>query len=745
MSSGPPPLKRVGSTAQRLAEKPYEKRVCRIEAHYPPPPTGELLECPTPEEYVDAISAAGFEVAIVSGAFNRGTPRFPSRIFAPHPHLDQDLNPRFIELCHRRGIIVLSYYPINFSKPLRDLHPEWLMQFVDDGRPFPENQGWFCFNSPFRDWLPECLSDFMDNLDIDGFYFDDVNWGSHDEAPYVPSCCCRFCARQFNEDTGFDIPRKVDFDSMAFRHFVNWRYDKLIEFLHHLFGSVRSRYPDAVLDLNTYYWPAAEWSQGHPIASLRLHEVGGHSFVETFPAPHRYLREPGFVAKVLRASGTPFGLFRVPSEPLKGFGLAPYPRGHEAAVFAAVAMAHGGASCGEPLPGRVIKGGNIFVNADAHRRVFDGMRQREDYLEGESLKYLALHYSTRNRDFNPGEIHRGPLTGPGWRQLHQRYVHGTYEMLNRSHLPLDLAFDEHIVPGHLGQYGLLFLSNSACLSDAQCEAIAAYVDGGGTLIATCQTSLLDELGYDRGRFGLEKVLGVEYAGTREKTGEDGQKREEGPIALVPQEERLRKEMGDIICMYGREAKIRTRGGVEILCTRSNLEDVNPLDRFHPQRPFDSGEPAVVVNRFGRGRAYYLAADVGSAFMESPYAMLKRFVVHLVRRTTAPFEIEAPEALEITAAVRPSGELMVHLVNNPNPLIPWRIYNEEDFDNHRDDGAFHAPRELVPLRDIVVRFTGLEVKSARLPLQGRNLEIDSDVVLVPRVELHEVLVLEVEDE
>ena len=147
------------------------------------------------------------------------------------------------------------------------------------------------------------------------------------------------------------------------------------------------------------------------------------------------------------------------------------------------------------------------------------MRQREDYLEGESLKYLALHYSTRNRDFNPGEIHRGPLTGAGWRQLHQRYVHGAYEMLNRSHLPLDLASDEHIVPGHLGQYGLLFLSNSACLSDAQCEAIAAYVDGGGTLIATCQTSLLDELGYDRGRFGLEKVLGVEYAGTREKTGE----------------------------------------------------------------------------------------------------------------------------------------------------------------------------------------------------------------------------------
>ena len=28
-------MKRVGSTTQRLKELPYEKRACRIEAHYP--------------------------------------------------------------------------------------------------------------------------------------------------------------------------------------------------------------------------------------------------------------------------------------------------------------------------------------------------------------------------------------------------------------------------------------------------------------------------------------------------------------------------------------------------------------------------------------------------------------------------------------------------------------------------------------------------------------------------------------
>ncbi len=66
------------------------------------------------------------------------------------------------------------------------------------------------------------------------------------------------------------------------------------------------------------------------------------------------------------------------------------------------------------------------------------MKKRVAYLEGESLKYLALHYSTQNRDFYPEEIHHGPPSSADWRQLHQRYVHGVYEMLNRSHIPLEL-------------------------------------------------------------------------------------------------------------------------------------------------------------------------------------------------------------------------------------------------------------------------------------------------------------------
>ena len=105
MSAASIPLKRVGSTAQRLAAIPYEKRLCRIESHYPPPPDpgGKTPVMMPPEEYADIIGDCGYEVIVISGEHNRGTPRFPSNIFAPHPELENDLLPRFIEAVPREG------------------------------------------------------------------------------------------------------------------------------------------------------------------------------------------------------------------------------------------------------------------------------------------------------------------------------------------------------------------------------------------------------------------------------------------------------------------------------------------------------------------------------------------------------------------------------------------------------------------------------------------------------------------
>ena len=717
-------LKRVGSTAQRLAELPYERRVCRVEAHFPHPhmPGEPDPEMPV-EEYVDHISEAGYEVCIVSGEFNRGTPRYRSKMITPYPNVENDKLPRFLEVAHEKGILVLTYYPIIYTKPLLPLHPEWQMKFLDDGRPEPENLGWFCFNSPYRDWLPEYLIEFMDNLDLDGFYFDDTNYGTHEDRPWTPSCHCSYCEEQFRSETGLEIPRKVDFDSMTFRRFINWRYEKMIDFMHHLYSSVHVKYPDAIMDLNSYVRPQTDWSDGHPISSYRLEEVGGHFFVETF----RSLREPGFVAKVLRSTGTPFSIFRNVTQSLKGFGIAPQAEVYSAAVCCFASVANGGTQCGAPL------GDVTHFRKDTIKQLFTELKKRADYIEGDTVKDVALHYSQMNRDFKPSELPKN--TGKvHFHQLGQPDMYGVYEMLNRAHVVLDMALDEHLTRERLSQYRVLFLANSVCLGDAHCEAIRDFVDQGGTLIATHQTSLLDEWGQERGGFALGDVMGVEYQGVTA----DG---EDHPVIYIPHDEQLTAKLDEIICFYGQDAVVTAASNTDILCTRSTIEETRALNTFSAETEHDSGQPAITSNSFGKGQAIYIAGDVGGAYMNSPYPPLRRLTAELVGRSKSPLAVDAPEQIEMTAALRPSGELMIHLVNNPTPLLPWKVKDRNEYDELHT--TYHALYEINPIRDVRITLNGYKVRSARLPLQNRELDLSGNpaIITVPQVDLHEVVLVE----
>jgi hypothetical protein len=726
-------MKRIGSTAQRLRELPYEKRVCRAEYYpiclpYLPPAAVAPDADQTIKEYVDIIHDVGLEVQVVLPAIDRGTPRFRSKMIPPHPHVDRDLLPRYLELAHDKGIIILGYYPVNYCKPLKSLHPEWLMEMLDDGRPPSENLGWFCFNSPYRAWLRDYLIEFLDNLDLDGFYFDDLNWGSHEKGPWYPSCCCRYCEKLFAAETGLEIPREVDFDSVGFRHFVNWRYDKFRDFILHLLARIKEKHPDAILEVQTYMEPTADWSLGHPLNPLHVEKVGAY----LFDCTGRSLREPSLVAKTLRATGAPFSVFRNLSQTLEGFGAAPYAERFSAAVFAFSAIANGGQPCGLPI------GHPLAIQKDTMQWLFTELKKRADYIEGDTVKYAALHYSQQSRDFRPSELHRNR-----WRahrgELGQKDALGAYEMLNRSHLVLDFVLDEHLAEQRLSSYQVLFLSNSACLSEDQCAAIARFVENGGTLIATHETSLLDELGYERENFALAETLGVDFCERRH----DGE--EHGAVYLA-RDDKIREENGELLCFYGRDLQVALRPGAGALCTRSNLaahgDDLQDgLSAYRPGGQHDTGEPAVVLNEYGRGRAIYIAGDVGGAFMNSPYPPLMRFVAGLVKRTPPPLEIEGPQALEVTAVRRPSGELMVHLINNPTPLIPWRIADDDDLDRLGPDmGSFNAVLELAPLRDIRVRFNGPQVNSVRMPLQGMDLAVEDGAVVVPEVKLHEVLLV-----
>ena len=68
-----------------------------------------------------------------------------------------------------------------------------------------------------------------------------------------------------------------------------------------------------------------------------------------------------------------------------------------------------------------------------------------------------------------------------------------------------LMEDEHLRP-----YKLLILPNIAALSDDQCTRLRKFVEAGGSVLATYETSLYNEEGKPRADFGLSDVFGVSY-------------------------------------------------------------------------------------------------------------------------------------------------------------------------------------------------------------------------------------------
>ena len=107
-------VKRVGPTAQRSKELPYEKRVCRLED------TGFLfwskrsgLESSL-EDDVALLSEVGLEVLVIGTELFKELPHFKSDLIPPPPNADLDVMPTGLELLHQKGILVLSYYPMNW-------------------------------------------------------------------------------------------------------------------------------------------------------------------------------------------------------------------------------------------------------------------------------------------------------------------------------------------------------------------------------------------------------------------------------------------------------------------------------------------------------------------------------------------------------------------------------------------------------------------------------------------------------
>ncbi|MGD9495471.1 MAG: beta-galactosidase trimerization domain-containing protein [Armatimonadota bacterium] len=142
--------------------------------------------------------------------------------------------------------------------------------------------------------------------------------------------------------------------------------------------------------------------------------------------------------------------------------------------------------------------------------------------------------------------------------------------LQELQLMYNYVAPEQILAGELARYRVLFLPFTSAISDEMADALVAWVEAGGTLIADVRLAITDEHGAPRDGGVLARLMGV---------------RRVQPAAIYE------------------AVELTGPGGASF--TTSAREVIEPVDDAQVNGSYPDGTPALIFRDLGAGRTVYL--------------------------------------------------------------------------------------------------------------------------------------------
>jgi hypothetical protein len=271
------------------------------------------------------------------------------------------------------------------------------------------------------------------------------------------------------------------------------------------------------------------------------------------------------------------------------------------------------------------------------------------------------------------------------------------------------------------------------LSDAQCAAIRAYVERGGSVLATFASSLFDEIGTRRPDFGLADLFGVSFSG-----------RIDGPMQnsyLSLDADPATGKRHPIL--DGLDETPRIVNGVFRVDVKPSRAFPSPITLIptYPDLPMEDVYPRVArtetreiyLRDLGRSRVVYIPWDIDRTFWDVlcvDHLTLLRNAIAWATNETPPVLVEGPGVLDLSIW-RQQASMTVHIVNLTNPMMM--------------KGPVRAAMPVGPLRVQIRVPTGAQVKKVQLLTAGTTIAaqpVNGVLTLtVPSVEVHEVVAID----
>ena len=595
---------------------------------------------------------------------------------------DRDLFGELCKAAKEEGVVVFARMDSNRAhEEFYQAHPDWFA--VDaTGKPYKAADLYIsCVNSPYyQEHIPAILTEIAQLYKPAGFT--DNSWSGLGRDSI---CYCENCKKSFRDKTGQQIPAKKNWDDKVYKQWIRWNYDRRLE----------------IWDLNNKTTkavggPHCTWSgmnsgsiSGQSRSFRDYKEIAKRADIIMLDDQSRSdaggFQHNGNIGKLLHGL---LGWDKLAPESMAMYDHArPWFRlGSKPAAEARMWMINGIAGGIQPWWHMVAAYHEDRRMYHTPQPVMRWHKENEEYLINRSpVANVGVVWSQTNTDFY-GRDDAEELVELPYRGMTQAMI--------RARIPYLPVHADHI-DRDAKQFSVLVLPNLALMTNEQVAAVKRFVDRGGSLIATGESSLFDDMGDRRPDYALGDIFGAHV--TNEKREVPTEKMATSAyhtyLRLTPE---LRSGMigphttmeplpngkrhailkgyeeTDILPYGGLLQPLRVDAGGEVLMTYIPQFPTYPPEKAYMREP-KTDIPGIVIRSNTNGsRIAFIPADIDRQFARFNHPDHGNLITNIIRWTAKeylPLAVEGPGLVDCHLYQQP-GRLVLHIVNLTSAAT-WR--------------------------------------------------------------------------
>ena len=599
----------------------------------------------------------------------------------------------FGELCraaHDDGLAVFARMDSNRAhEEFFKAHPDWFAM-DSSGKPYKAGDLYItCINSPYyNDHIPAILTEIAGLYRPEGFT--DNSWSGLGRESI---CYCENCRKSFLDKTGKKIPEVKNWDDESYRQWIRWNYQRRLE----------------IWDLNN----RTSKSAGGPHciwSGMNSGSISGQS--RSFRNYKEICRRADIIMLDDQAR-TDAGGFQHNAQigklihGLLGWdklvpeSMAMYQAGRPIFRLTSKPVAEAQMWMWNGIAGGIQPWWHMVAANHEDRRMYNTPsavlkwhKDNEQFLINRTpVATVGVVWSQENTDFygrdNPDELVELP-----WR--------GMTQALLRARIPYIPVHVDHI-SREAAQLSLLILPNLASMSAEQVASVRRFVEAGGSLIATGETSLFNEWGDALNDYGLADIFGTHaikqpspLANSEERKAllethhtylrltPELKAQVDGPgnKSVVQVSGKRHKILEgfhetDILPFGGTLRPLKTDSGTEVLMTLVPQFPIFPPETAWMREPKTSIPGLIIKTTAGESRVAFLPADLDrqyGRFNLPDHGNLLRNLFRWALKDNLPMSIEGPGLIDCHLYAQ-TDRLVLHLVNLTSSAS-WRQPLEE---------------------------------------------------------------------